>query len=216
MLVRTLTALFAFGAAAAFAQTAGFSEHAPRYRIQPADVLEIRYRYTPEFNQIVTVQPDGFVTLEIVGDLKLQGLTLEQVKTAILDRAKLRLKDPEISLILKDFEKPYFVVSGEVGSPGRFEMRGTVTPVQAIAMAGGFKTLSAKHSEVILFRRVGSSDLAKTEILNLKLATSAKASEPLPDLRPGDMLFVPQNRISKIERFVKWGSFGLYTTKLGF
>jgi polysaccharide export outer membrane protein len=190
-----------------------FAERNPRYRLQPSDVVEVHYRYTPEFDQTITIQPDGFVNLQIVGDLKLQGLTLEQVKTTILEQASRRLKDPEITLVLKDFEKPYFVVGGEVGSPGKFEMRGSVTAVQAIAMAGGFKTASAKHSQVILFRRVGP-DLAKTEILDLKAATSTSATEPLADLRPGDLLFVPQNRVSKIERFVKWGNFGVYWNPL--
>jgi len=191
------------------AQTPTFAEHDPRYRIQPSDVIEVHYRYTPEFDQTVTVQPDGFVALQIVGDLKLQGLTLDQVRAAILAKASLRLKDPEITLVLKDFEKPYFVVGGEVANPGRFEMRGQVTAVQAIAMAGGFKAASAKHSQVVLFRRVGP-DLAKTEILNLKSAMSAKNTEPLADLRPGDMLIVPQNAVSKIERFVKWANIGTY------
>ena len=191
------------------AQTPTFAEHDPRYRIQPSDVIEVHYRYTPEFDQTVTVQPDGYIALQIVGDLKLQGLTLDQVKAAILAKANLRLKDPEITLVLKDFEKPYFVVGGEVANPGRFEMRGQVTAVQAIAMAGGFKAASAKHSQVVLFRRVGP-DLAKTEILNLKSAMSAKNTEPLADLRAGDMLIVPQNAVSKIERFVKWANIGTY------
>jgi polysaccharide export outer membrane protein len=200
-------------AAAAMAQPGAFSERTPRYRLQPSDVLEVHYRYTPEFDQTVTVEPDGFVTLQIVGDLKLQGLTVEQVHAVVLEKAALRLLDPEVTILLKDFEKPYFVVGGEVGAPGRFEMRGTVSALQAIAMAGGFKTASAKHSEVILFRRVGP-DLAKTEVLNLKAATSRKATEPLVDLRAGDMLFVPQNRVSKIERFVKWANVGLYFNPL--
>jgi polysaccharide biosynthesis/export protein len=199
---------------AAVAQTGVFPERDPRYRLQPSDVLEIHYRYTPEFDQTVTVQPDGFVTLQIVGDLKLQGLTLDQLKTVILEKAAQRLNNPEVTIVLKDFEKPYFVVGGEVGTPGRFEMRGSVSPLQAIAMAGGFKTGSAKHSQVILFRRVGP-DLAKTQILNLKAAMSASATEEPADLRPGDVLIVPQNRISKIERFVKWGNFGFYMNPLG-
>ena len=195
-------------AGALLGQPAAFSEHDPRYRIQPSDVLEIHYRYTPEFDQTVSVQPDGFAAMQIIGDIKLQGLTLEQVKAAILERASERLKDPEITLVLKEFEKPYFVVGGEVGTPGRFEMRGTVTAIQAIAMAGGFKN-SAKHSQVILFRKV-SPDLAKTQILNLKAAMTGSASEPNIDLRPGDMLIVPQNRISKIERVVKIANLGAY------
>lgn len=191
------------------AQTTTFGDRDPRYRLQASDSLDIHYRYTPEFNQTVTIQPDGFVNLQIVGDLKLQGLTLDQAKAAILAKASQRLKDPEVTLVLKDFEKPYFVVGGEVTTPGRFEMRGTVTALQAIAMAGGFKTASAKHSQVILFRRIGP-DLAKTEILDLKAAMSTSNTEPLADLKSGDMLIVPQNKISKIERIVKWATIGTY------
>ena len=201
-------------AAAAVGQTGSFAERDTRYRLQPTDVVEVHYRYSPEFDQTVTVQPDGFVNLQIVGDVKVQGLSLDQVKSTILEKASRRLKEPEITLVLKEFEKPYFVVGGEVASPGKFEMRGQVTALQAIAMAGGFKDASAKNSQVILFRRVGP-DLAKTEILNLKAAMSpAAAKEPLADLRPGDLLIVPQNRVSKIERFVKWGSFGFYANPL--
>jgi polysaccharide biosynthesis/export protein len=189
------------------------SERNPRYRLQPSDVLEIHYRYTPEFDQTVTLSPDGFVTLQIVGDLKLRGLTMEEVKAAILDKARRRLNEPEVNLVLKDFEKPYFVVGGEVGTPGRFEMRGTITAVQAIAMAGGFKS-SSKHSQVVLFRKVNPG-LFRTELLDLKAAMTGSAEAPNIELLPGDMLMVPQNRISKIERFVKWASFGVYFNPIG-
>jgi polysaccharide export outer membrane protein len=189
-------------------QSGGFAEHNPRYQIQPSDVIEIHYRYTPEYDQTVTVQPDGFVVLEITGDLKLQDLTLDQAKAAIMQKAGERLKDPEITLVLKDFQKPYFVVAGEVGAPGRFEMRGTVTAVQAVAMAGGFKN-SAKHSQVLLFRKV-DNEFAATRILDLKAAMTGSLTESNIDLRPGDMLVVPQNRISKIERLVKIANIGAY------
>ena len=183
------------------------SDRDPRYRLQSTDTVEIHYRYTPEFDQTITVQPDGFATLQIVGDIKLQANT-RRAHTAIVEKARQRLRDPEITLLLRIL-KALFVVAGEVANPGRFEMRGTITAVQAIAMAGGFRSGSAKHSQVILFRRVGS-DLAKTQILDLKAAMSPSATEPLADLHPGDMLVVPQNSISKIERFVKWGNIGLF------
>lgn len=200
-------------AGAALGQTTGFAERNARYHLQASDSVEVHYRYTPEFDQTVTVQPDGFVNLQIVGDLKLQGLTVDEARAAILARAGERLRDPEITVVLKDYEKPYFVVGGEVKNPGRFEMRGQVNAVQAIAMAGGFNAPSALHSQVILYRRVGP-DLAKAELLNLKAATSPSSTEPLPDLRPGDLLIVPQNRISKIERYVKWGSWGVFANPL--
>jgi polysaccharide biosynthesis/export protein len=206
-----ITGIWLFSACAgiALAQVGSFSERDPRYRLLPSDTLEIHYRYSPEFDQTVTLQPDGFVALQLVGDLKLQGLTVDEAKAAILGKAAERLRDPEITVVLKDFEKPYIVVGGEVTTPGKFEMRGKINPIQAIAMAGGFKAASAKHSQVILFRRIGP-DLAKTEILDLKAATSTSSAEPMADLRPGDMLFVPQNSISKIERVIKMLNVGAY------
>src|SRR5882762_10857607 len=62
-----------------------------RYRLQPGDVLEVQFRYSPEFNQTVTVQPDGYVSLEIGGELKVAGLTIEQARQAILKKASSRL-----------------------------------------------------------------------------------------------------------------------------
>jgi polysaccharide export outer membrane protein len=207
LLVQTI--LSAMCVTMALAQMAPFSARDPRYLLQPSDVLEIHYRYSPEFDQTVTVQPDGFVGLPLVGDMKLQGLTIDQAKAAILDKAGQRLKDPEITVVLKEFEKPYFTVGGEVGTPGRFEMRGPVTALQAIAMAGGFKSVSAKHSKVILYRRVGP-DMAKAEILDLKAAMSPSSTEALANLRSGDMLIVPQNNISKVERMIKLSNVGAY------
>lgn len=201
--------LFAISATLALGQMAPFSARDPRYLLQPSDVLEVHYRYSPEFDQVATIQPDGFVGLPLIGDVKLLGLTVDQARTEILNRASQRLKDPEITVVLKEFEKPYFTVGGEVGTPGRFEMRGPVTALQAIAMAGGFKSVSAKHSKVILFRRVGP-DMAKAEILDLKAAMSPSTTETLANLRSGDMLIVPQNNISKIERLIKLSNIGAY------
>ena len=200
--MRTYSPFFAFFCAdAALAQS-------PRYRLQPSDVLDLRYRYTPEFNETMTIQPDGFVVLTLVGDLKLEGLTLDQAREAISEKVSTRLRDPEVSLTLKDFQKPYFVVAGQVGHPGKFEMRGRVTAVEAITVAGGF-TEKSKHSQVILYRRI-SPDLAEAKLLDMKSIMTASGMREDPELRPGDFLVVPQNAISKIERFVKWGSFGIY------
>jgi polysaccharide biosynthesis/export protein len=191
------------------AQTAPFPERAPRYRLHTSDTLEIHYRYSPEFDQTVTVQPDGFVDLRLVGELKVEGLSVDQTRAEIVRKSSERLKDPEVAVELKDFEKPYFTVGGEVNHPGRFEMRGPVTPLQAIAMAGGFNSGSAKHSQVILLRRAGP-DLANTQILDLKAAAKPSAREQPADLHSGDMLIVPQNRLSKLERIIKLSNLGAY------
>jgi polysaccharide export outer membrane protein len=175
-----------------------------RYRLQPGDVFEVQFRYSPEFNQTVTVQPDGYVSLELGGDLKVAGLTIEQARAVILRKAAARLQDPVANIVLKEFQKPYFVIAGEVALPGRIEMRERVTALQAIMLAGGMKE-GARASQVVVFRRI-NTDTAEVKLLNLKSIRRTADLENDLTLQPGDMVFVPRDKISKIERFMKLAS----------
>jgi polysaccharide export outer membrane protein len=179
-----------------------------RYRLQPGDVLEVQFRYSPEFNQTVTVQPDGYITMEIGGDLKVAGSTVEQTKQAILRQAGARLQDPVATVILKEFQKPYFVVAGEVGTPGKMEMRERVTALQAVMLAGGMKE-TAKSSQVIVYRQI-NSDYAEVKLLNLKSIKKTSDLENDLTLQAGDVVYVPRDKISKIERFVRIASIGAF------
>jgi polysaccharide export outer membrane protein len=172
-----------------------------RYRLQPGDVLEVQFRYTPEFNQTVTVQPDGYISLEISGDLKVAGFTIEETREAILRQANKRLHDPVATILLKEFQKPYFVVSGEVAQPGKIEMREKVTALQAIMLAGGMKE-SAKSSQVVVFRKI-NSDMAEVKVLNLKDIRRTSDLENDLTLQAGDMVYVPRDKLSKVERFMR-------------
>jgi polysaccharide export outer membrane protein len=175
-----------------------------RYRLQPGDVLDVQFRYSPEFNQTVTVQPDGYISLEIGGDVKVAGMTVEQMRLAILRKASERLQDPVATVILKEFQKPYFVVAGEVATPGKIEMRERVTAIQAIMLAGGVKE-SAKASQIVVFRKL-NSELAEVKVLNLKNIRRTSDLENDLTLQPGDMVFVPRDKITKIERFMRLAS----------
>lgn len=214
MSIRRVITLLLTGAAVLLAADVrpGFATRDPRYKLKATDVLDIQYRYTPEFNQTISVQPDGFISLSIVGDVRVGGLTVNEARTAVLTKAKERLTDPEVAIALKEFEKPYFVVGGEVGAPGRYEMRGKVHAIQAIAMAGGFRGPTAKHSQVLLLRPTENDDLAETRLLNLK--DLKKLEEQNIELQPGDTLLVPQNRISKVERIIRWVNVGVFWNPL--
>lgn len=180
------------------------------YRIQPSDQIQLSYRYTPEYDEALTVQPDGFVSLKLVGAVKISGLSLDEARARILAQLKTRLNDPEITLTLTDFVKPSYIVVGQVTSPGKYEMHGSVSAISAIAIAGGFKD-NAKHSQVILFRRT-SPDMAKTRILDLKKLMDPKHPKLEEDvaLESGDLLVVPKNRVSKIADYVHWINVGSY------
>ena len=175
-----------------------------RYHLQPGDVLEVQFRYSPEFNQTVTVQPDGYITMEIGGDLKVAGFTVEQTKQAILRQASTRLQDPVATVVLKEFQRPYIMVSGEVNTPQKIELRERVTALQAVMLAGGLKE-TAKSSQVIVYRAI-NSDTAEVKVLNFKSIRRTTDLENDLTLQAGDMVYVPRDKMSKIERFVRLAS----------
>jgi polysaccharide biosynthesis/export protein len=194
-------------ASAAGVNKLGFSERHPRYLLRPGDVFDVSFEYTPEFNQTVAVQPDGYISLRDVGDIYVAGLATPVVTQKIGDAYGKILNKPAISILLKDYEKPYFIADGQVGHPGKYELRGDTTVVQAVAMAGGFLT-SAKHSDVILFRRV-SDEWVESKVLDVKkMQNSHNLSEDV-HLRPGDMVFVPKSKISKIQPYLPSTNFSM-------
>jgi polysaccharide export outer membrane protein len=180
----------------------------PRYTIRAADTFDVNFELSPEFNQSVTVQPDGFITLKSVGDVYVAGQTVPELTQTLGTAYGKILNDPLISVVLKDFEKPYFTASGQLNHPGKYELRGNVTLTEAIAMAGGFNG-DAKHSQVLLFRRVNDQWLS-AKIFNVKeMMKEGKLGED-PTLRPGDQLFVPKNMLSKIKPFIPNSGVGAY------
>ncbi|MFY9753054.1 MAG: polysaccharide biosynthesis/export family protein [Candidatus Acidiferrales bacterium] len=179
-----------------------------RYRICASDVLGLTFPLTPEFNQTVNVEPDGFASLVGAPEVHLEGLTTQESVAAIQTAYAKVLLNPVVSVQLKDFNKPSFIVNGQVKSPGKFDLRGNITATQAIAIAGGF-TDAAKHSQVLLFRRVGD-DWYEVKRLDLKQILKGRNVNEDPEIHPGDMLVVPQNTISKIERFIPRSGVGAY------
>ena len=180
----------------------------PLYRLRPSDVVEVTFTVAPEFNQVLTVQPDGFVTLKDAAMFLAQGLTVSEFREQVQKAYAGTLHDPEAGVALKDFERPFFVVGGEVGKPGKYELRSDTTVAEAVQIAGGF-TQQSKHSQVVLFRRV-NDDLVEARLLNLKKMLKQNGLKEDAHLRPGDLVYVPQNAISKIARFLSRPSMSMY------
>jgi polysaccharide export outer membrane protein len=173
-----------------------------RYRICAGDSFDVSFELSPEFNQTVTVQPDGFVTLKSVGDVKVLDQSVPQLTQTLREAYGKILNDPLIVVVLKDFQKPFFIADGQVSHPGKYDMRGNVTLAEAIAVAGGF-TEAAKHSQVRLYRRVDDQWMF-AKVFNLKAMEKKGDLHEDPLLHPGDMLFVPKNSFSKIKPFIPY------------
>src|SRR6267142_990938 len=195
-------------------QGAVLQQRYPRYRLRAGDVLDLNFPFTPEFNQTVTIQPDGYINLRGIGDMRVQDKTTADTVDAVRGAYTRILRDPVLTVELKEFEKPYFIVGGEVAHPGKYDLRGDTTVLQAVAIAGHFNGQS-KSSQVLLFRRV-SDEWVEVTKLNIKQMIRNRNVNEDVHLRPGDMVFVPKSNLARLERFIPVPSVGLYVNPLGF
>jgi len=186
----------------------GFSKRNPRYGIESGDSFDLNFQFVPTFNQSVTVQPDGFVSLRGIGDVHVAGKTVPELTHYLCEAYGKIMVSPDLVVILKNFDKPYFVAAGQVLKPGKYDLRGNTTLTEAIAEAGGF-TDKSKHSQVLLFRRI-SDKWSEAKVIDVKKMLHSKDLDEDPMLEAGDMIFVPQNRISKIARFLPTPSLSTY------
>ncbi len=185
-----------------------FSSRTPRYRLQTSDVVEIQFKFTPEFSQTVTLQPDGFVPLQIAGEIKLQDLTLEEARAAIVAKYAGILHQPAITLTLKEFNKPFVIVGGEVTKPGKLDLRGELSLTDAVTMAGGF-TVNAKQDQVLLFRRV-NPEMVEVKRINVRdILGKGKFSEDIR-LLPGDAIYASKSNMAKFDRFMAVSRLGFF------
>lgn len=180
----------------------------PRYVLRAGDSFDIVFRFTPEFNQTVAIQPDGFISVRELPDIVAAGKTVPELTALLLKQYSRILREPVITVVLKEYEKPYFIAQGELVRPGKYEMRGDTTVLEGIGIAGGFNERS-KHSQVLLFRRVSDGWMSVKKLDMKTMLDTADLSEDL-HLKPGDMIYVPKNAMSKIKQFIPIPHMGLY------
>jgi polysaccharide biosynthesis/export protein len=183
------------------AQRPTAAERNPRYKICRDDVLALTFPLSPELNQKVTVQPDGYISLQNTGDVYVQGLTVRELVQAVKKAYVGILHDPIVDVDLLDFQKPFFTVLGQVGKPGQYDLRNDLTVTQAIAVAGGFAPTA--KTQVFLYHAV-SANWAEVRELKLKDILHGKDISEDVHLRPGDMIFVPESFIAKFKKYVPY------------
>jgi protein involved in polysaccharide export with SLBB domain len=174
-------------------------ENEPEYRLQPGDLLRVKFLYHPELDLKVPVRPDGDITLQVAGDIRAAGLTTMQLEKVIKERTSDRLREPEVSVMLALQAERKVYVGGEVRLPGFVVYRAGMSPLQAIVDRGGF-TDTARIDSVLRLSPV-QGDYQGTRL---------DLSKPLQDgrgdmtrLAAGDVLYVPRTFIGDVNAFVK-------------
>lgn len=175
--------------------------HYPRYKVQRQDVLSISFPLSPELNQTVTVQPDGYINLQDAGSLHVQGLTVAEVVLLLRKAYEGTLHNPIIDVDVKDFQKPFFTISGQVGKPGQYDLRADINVAEAMAIAGGM-TPSAKTQVFLLHR--SSQNWYEVRKINMRDILRGKHAEEDPTVQPGDILYVPEKFITNFRKYVPY------------
>lgn len=185
-----------------------FSQHPPvlpQYRLGFGDVIEIQFFRNPEFNETVTVRPDGRISLAKIEEIEVTGMTPSQLDSLITGAYADFLLDPDVTVIVRKFGGYQVFVLGEVTSPGGFPIQKNMTILQAIALAGGPK-ISAKLENVMVLRR-GQTDEVEAIKLNLSKPVIAKSKSDIKHhdilVQPQDIIFIPKTFIANVSDFMK-------------
>jgi protein involved in polysaccharide export with SLBB domain len=170
------------------------------YRIQVNDVLDFLFFKAEELNQSRTVGPDGRVSLQLVGSVRVAGRTLDDITSELDQRYAAELVDPQVTVAVKDFSGLKVYVGGEVNQPGLQEYRGGLTTLQAVLAAGGFKD-SASLKSVALIRQADDGTPIGTVVDLSRVLKKAEFDRDIA-LAPADIIFVPRSGIAKVNLWV--------------
>jgi polysaccharide biosynthesis/export protein len=172
------------------------------YHLRKGDSVDLVFDLCPEFNQTLTVSPDGLISLKATDTIQAAGSTLPELASAINTAYRSILNNPHVALSLKatDIEKPFFIATGQVVKPGKYDLQSETTVLQALTIAGGFTDV-AKTSNVILYRRLAEAQFQPTVINVKKLLTAHEVASDVY-MHPGDMLYVPKSQYGKLKPFI--------------
>jgi polysaccharide export outer membrane protein len=189
--------------ASANASQVRLAQRYPRYNIHNQDSLLLTFPLSPELNQTVTVQPDGYINLQTVGSIHVQGMTVPELVDALKTAYAGVLHDPIIDVDLEDYQKPFFTVSGQVNKPGQYDLRADLTVAEALAVAGGM--LPTAKTQILLYHRA-SQDWFEVSKVDMKDILRGKGVNEDATLHPGDMIFVPEKFIAHVRKYVPYSA----------
>jgi polysaccharide export outer membrane protein len=158
------------------------------YVIGPEDVLGVVFWRETELTGDVTVRPDGRVSLPMLGEMAAAGLRPQQLQEQILAAAKKYLQDPNVAVVVRTINSMKVYVTGRVTTPGAQPLKGPLTAMQAIALAGGVTEYADAKNITILRTTNGRTESFK---FNYHDVARGKKLEQNIMLKPGDTVVVP-------------------------
>jgi polysaccharide export outer membrane protein len=159
------------------------------YEVGPGDVLDIAVFDNDDLSRLPTVQTNGSISLPLLGEVQVAGLTVAEVQRKITNLlAKDYLRNPQVEVKVREFQSQFVSVVGEVNSPGRKPIRGRMRLVDALLESGGFK--ASASAEVLITRTDGTFDDGAPSI-SVRISGSATLQDQINlqlQLKHGDII----------------------------
>ena len=147
------------------------------YYVGPSDRLTVFVSDLPDMTQTVVVDPAGYVSLPVVGQVKAGGLTTEQIRAEITERlGREVLVHPVVSVGIAETMSQRIAVDGAVSHPGTFPIAGTTTLLRALTLANGTNSLASER-DILVYRKVGDKRMAA--LFDLGMIRRGQANDPL-------------------------------------
>lgn len=159
----------------------------PEYVVGDGDVLHINVWKETEISQTVVVRPDGNISLPLVNEIAVAGLTPRQIQQVVTDKLKSVLTNPQVTVTVTEVHSKMVYITGEVIKPGAYSVATPLNVLQLIARAGGLSEFANRKNIYIL----RGGDKTNRLHFNYKDVVGGKHSEQNIILQPGDTVVVP-------------------------
>jgi protein involved in polysaccharide export with SLBB domain len=170
------------------------------FRLSPGDVIQVRFYYSAELDDTIEIRPDGLISMPFIGETKVEGLTVTELRHQLEELYQPILKQPGITVQVRQFASQKVYVGGEVQRPGVVALKGEMTLLDAVMEAGGSKT-TGSTSEVVLIRKSDEGRALRYRLF-LKPKNEQQPEAGNVRLQPFDVVLIPETRIARIDRWV--------------
>jgi len=158
------------------------------YIVGIEDELQISVWKELELSGPVVVRPDGIITMPLLNDIAVVGMTTKQIQDVLTEKLKPFVTEPQVTVIVRNIRSRKVYLVGQIARAGAFQLNGTKTVLQMIVEAGGVGQF-AKADHIYILRTTGG----RQERLNFSYKRALKGTDPKADfpLLAGDIIVVP-------------------------
>jgi polysaccharide export outer membrane protein len=171
------------------------------YIIGHGDALNILFLYNSDLNQIdIKVRPDGKISLPYVGEVEVAGKGVSALDSLLTARYSEIIVNPDVTVVVKDYNPQLVYVMGDVDNPGGFEYRTGMTLTNFLALSGG-PGRTGKRNEILVIRRIAPDHVVGIQIDLKELLGKKRFDLDIP-LEPYDIVYVPKSRLASAQDFM--------------